>query len=294
MANNISIGSPVRTKAIINRYFVKAKKNLGQNFLVDQDAILGIVEAADIQPGDQVIEIGPGIGSLTEQLLLAGAKVFAYEVDDSLPEILHNELPKKIGEQSLNDRFKLLLKDVLKADFQNDLAGFFDMKQPIKVVANLPYYITTPIIFALSESDLHFSSLTLMMQKEVAERLEAKPGNKEYGPLTISVQTEMNVKIALEVKSTSFMPRPKVDSSVVVLTPLQERPKIENRKHFIWVVKMCFSQRRKTLNNNLKALIPNAKEREALISKLGVDPRVRPEDLTIDQFIEIARNIPAK
>lgn len=294
MANNIPIGSPVRTKAIINRYFVKAKKNLGQNFLVDQDAILGIVEAADIQPGDQVIEIGPGIGSLTEQLLLAGAKVFAYEVDDSLPEILHNELPKKIGEQSLNDRFKLLLKDVLKADFQNDLAGFFDMKQPIKVVANLPYYITTPIIFALSESDLHFSSLTLMMQKEVAERLEAKPGNKEYGPLTISVQTEMNVKIALEVKSTSFMPRPKVDSSVVVLTPLQERPKIENRKHFIWVVKMCFSQRRKTLNNNLKALIPNAKEREALISKLEVDPRVRPEDLTIDQFIEIARNIPAK
>ncbi|MDR4288132.1 16S rRNA (adenine(1518)-N(6)/adenine(1519)-N(6))-dimethyltransferase RsmA, partial [Bacillus thuringiensis] len=100
--------------------------------------------------------------SLTEQLLLAGAKVFAYEVDDSLPEILHNELPKKIGEQSLNDRFKLLLKDVLKADFQNDLAGFFDMKQPIKVVANLPYYITTPIIFAFSESDLHFSSLTLM------------------------------------------------------------------------------------------------------------------------------------
>ena len=285
MANNIPIGSPVRTKAIINRYFVKAKKNLGQNFLVDQDAILGIVEAADIQPGDQVIEIGPGIGSLTEQLLLAGAKVFAYEVDDSLPEILHNELPKKIGEQSLNDRFKLLLKDVLKADFQNDLAGFFDMKQPIKVVANLPYYITTPIIFALSESDLHFSSLTLMMQKEVAERLEAKPGNKEYGPLTISVQTEMNVKIALEVKSTSFMPRPKVDSSVVVLTPLQERPKIENRKHFIWVVKMCFSQRRKTLNNNLKALIPNAKEREALISKLGVDPRVRQEDLKIDQFI---------
>lgn len=294
MANNIPIGSPVRTRAIFNRYFVKAKKNLGQNFLVDQAAILGIVESADIQPGDQVIEIGPGIGSLTEQLLLAGAKVFAYEVDDSLPEILHNELPKKIGDAPLDERFKLILKDVLKANFEEDLAGFFDMSKPIKVVANLPYYITTPIIFALAESDLHFASLTLMMQKEVAERLEAKPGNKEYGPLTISVQTEMNVKLALEVKSSSFMPRPKVDSAVVVLTPLAEKPAINDRKHFIWVVKMCFSQRRKTLNNNLKTLIPDNDQRAALIKELGVDPRVRPEDLTIEQFIKIASNIPAK
>lgn len=133
-----------------------------------------------------------------------------------------------------------------------------------------------------------------MMQKEVAERLEAKPGNKEYGPLTISVQTEMNVKLALEVKSSSFMPRPKVDSAVVVLTPLKEKPAIKNRKHFIWVVKMCFSQRRKTLNNNLKTLIPDSDKRAALIKELGVDPRVRPEDLTIEQFIKIASNIPAK
>ncbi|EEJ71224.1 16S rRNA (adenine(1518)-N(6)/adenine(1519)-N(6))-dimethyltransferase RsmA [Lactobacillus ultunensis] len=293
MANNIPIGSPVRTRAIINRYFVKAKKNLGQNFLVDQNAILGIVEAANIQSGDQVIEIGPGIGSLTEQLLLAGAKVFAYEVDDSLPEILHNELPKKIDGEPLEARFKLTLKDVLKANFEKDLTGFFDMGKPIKVVANLPYYITTPIIFVLAESDLHFTSLTLMMQKEVAERLEAKPGNKEYGPLTISVQTEMNVRLALEVKNTSFMPRPRVDSSVVVLTPLKDKPAIENRKHFIWVVKMCFSQRRKTLNNNLKTLIPDTDQRADLIKKLDVDPRIRPEDLSIEQFIEIARNIPS-
>lgn len=294
MANNIPIGSPVRTQAIINRYFVKAKKNLGQNFLVDQAAILGIVQAADIQPNDQVIEIGPGIGSLTEQLLLAGAKVFAYEVDDSLPEILQNELPPKIDSQPLSQRFKLLLKDVLKANFKEDLAGFFDLKKPIKVVANLPYYITTPIIFALAESDLHFASLTLMMQKEVAERLEASPGNKEYGPLTISVQTEMKVNLALQVSHNSFMPRPKVDSSVVVLTPLKDKPVIGNRQHFVWVVKMCFAQRRKTLNNNLKALVPDNTTREALIKKLGVDPRIRPEDLTIKQFIKIARNVHRK
>lgn len=294
MTNNIPIGSPVRTQAIVNRYFVKAKKNLGQNFLVDQTAILGIVEAAGIKKDDQVIEIGPGIGSLTEQLLLAGAKVFAYEVDDSLPTILQNELPKKIDDQPLDSRFKILLKDVLKANFKEDIGDFFDFTKPIKVVANLPYYITTPIIFALAESDLHFTSLTLMMQKEVAERLEAQPGSKDYGPLTISVQTEMKVKLALQVGRNSFMPRPKVDSSVVVLTPLKEKPAIEDRKHFIWVVKMCFSQRRKTLNNNLKSLLPDKTKRDELITELGVEPRIRPEDLTIEQFIKIAKFIPAK
>lgn len=294
MTNNIPIGSPVRTQAIVNRYFVKAKKNLGQNFLVDQTAILGIVEAAGIKKDDQVIEIGPGIGSLTEQLLLAGAKVFAYEVDDSLPTILQNELPKKIDDQPLASRFKILLKDVLKANFKEDIGDFFDFTKPIKVVANLPYYITTPIIFALAESDLHFTSLTLMMQKEVAERLEAQPGSKDYGPLTISVQTEMKVKLALQVGRNSFMPRPKVDSSVVVLTPLKEKPAIEDRKHFIWVVKMCFSQRRKTLNNNLKSLLPDKTKRDELIAELGVEPRIRPEDLTIEQFIKIAKFVPAK
>ena len=293
MANRIPIGSPVRTQAIINRYFVKAKKNLGQNFLIDQNAILGIIDAADIHEGDQVIEIGPGIGSLTEQLLLHGAKVCAYEVDSSLPEILNNELPAKIGDASLKERFKLILKDVLKADFKNDIGDFFDFDKEIKVVANLPYYITTPIIFALAESDLKFDSLTLMMQKEVAERLEAKPGTKAFGPLSIAVQTEMNVKVALSVSHNSFMPKPKVDSSVVVLTPLANKPDIEDRKHFNWIVKMCFSQRRKTLNNNLKNLIPDAQKRADLIAGLGVDPKIRPESLSISQFIKIAKTIPA-
>lgn len=293
MANRIPIGSPVRTQAIINRYFVKAKKNLGQNFLIDQNAILGIIDAADIHEGDQVIEIGPGIGSLTEQLLLHGAKVCAYEVDSSLPEILNNELPAKIGDAPLKERFKLILKDVLKADFKNDIGDFFDFDKEIKVVANLPYYITTPIIFALAESDLKFASLTLMMQKEVAERLEAKPGAKAFGPLSIAVQTEMNVKVALSVSHNSFMPKPKVDSSVVVLTPLANKPEIEDRKHFNWIVKMCFSQRRKTLNNNLKNLIPDAQKRADLIVGLGVDPKIRPESLSISQFIKIAKTIPA-
>ncbi|WEV36703.1 16S rRNA (adenine(1518)-N(6)/adenine(1519)-N(6))-dimethyltransferase RsmA [Lactobacillus sp. ESL0677] len=288
MNNEIPIGSPIRTQAIINRYFVKAKKNLGQNFLVDLDAIQGIVEAAQIQPGDQVIEIGPGIGSLTEQLLYAGAKVFAYEVDDDLPEILNNELPRQIDGVPIKERFELMMKDILQADFKKDLADFFDLTKPVKVVANLPYYITTPIIFFLNESELNFASLTLMMQKEVADRLSAQPGSKAYGPLSIAVQIEMNVAEALTVKSSSFIPRPKVDSSVVVLTPLKQKPDVGDAKHFNWVVKMCFAQRRKTLNNNLKNLISDANKRAELITSLGVDPRIRPEQLSISQFAQIA------
>lgn len=291
MQNRIAIDSPIRTQAIVNRYFVKAKKNLGQNFLVDHAAIMGIVEAAEVKPGDQVIEIGPGIGSLTEQLLLAGAKVFAYEVDDSLPEILHNELPQKIGDDELADRFKLLLKDILQADFRNDIGDFFDFDQEIKVVANLPYYITTPIIFSLANSDLNFSSLTLMMQKEVAERLEAGPNSKDYGPLTIAVQTQMQVELALTVGHNSFMPAPKVDSSVVVLKPLAKKVDVGDVKHFNRIVKICFAQRRKTLNNNLKNLVQDADKRAEIIEKLGLKPTVRPENLTIQQFIDLAKMI---
>ncbi|MDF7638299.1 16S rRNA (adenine(1518)-N(6)/adenine(1519)-N(6))-dimethyltransferase RsmA [Lactobacillus sp. ESL0791] len=294
MNSTIPIGSPVRTQAIINQYFVRAKKALGQNFLVDLDAILGIVRAADIHEGDQVIEVGPGIGSLTEQLLLAGAKVFAYEVDDSLADILEQELPSKVNGQPIKQRFELMMKDILKADFKSDLDGFFDLTKPIKVVANLPYYITTPIIFFLNESSLKFTSLTLMMQKEVAERLGAAPGSKAYGPLSIAVQIEMNVKVALTVESSSFIPRPHVDSDVVVLTPLVNKPDVGDTKHFDWVVKMCFAQRRKTLNNNLKSLVPDAAKRAALITSLGVDPRIRPERLTIAQFIQIAQSVPVK
>lgn len=292
--NNIPIGSAVRTEAIINQHFVRAKKNLGQNFLIDLDVISGIVQAAEIKGDDQVIEIGPGIGSLTEQLLYAGAKVFAYEVDDSLADILQSELPTKIDGTPLNERFQLLIKDILKADFHADLAGFFDLEKPIKVVANLPYYITTPIIFFLNQADLNFASLTLMMQEEVAKRLEAQPGSKAYGPLTIAVQTQMHVQVALEVKSNSFIPRPKVDSSVVVLKPLTIKPDVGNVKHFNWVVKMCFGQRRKTLNNNLKNLISDKNEREQMITSLGIDPRTRPEQLTIDEFIKIAHEIPVQ
>lgn len=237
------------------------------------------------------MEVGPGIGSLTEQLLLAGGKVAAYEVDQSLPEILANELPEKVDGQDLDQRFKLIMKDVLKADFATDLAGFFDLSKPVKVVANLPYYITTPIIFNLLESSLDFTSLTLMMQKEVAERLAAQPGSKAYGPLSIAVQTQMSVDLALEVGHASFMPQPKVDSAVVVLTPLEKPADVGDRKQFNRVVKLCFAQRRKTLANNLKTLLPDKEDREKLLADLDLDPRQRPEQLAISDFIRISQAI---
>ena len=174
-----------------------------------------------------------------------------------------------------------------RQNFTEDNGGFLNLSKAVKIVANLPYYITTPIIFNLIKSDLDFSSLTLMMQKEVAERLVAEPKTKEYGPLTIAVQSRMNVRMAEEVKSTSFMPRPKVDSAVVVLTPLIEKPDISDYTFFDHVVKMCFAQRRKTLANNLKSLIKDKDEREKIISDLGLDVRVRPEELTLEQFVKL-------
>lgn len=286
MKHDLPIASRVRTQAIVNRYLVQAHKNLGQNFLIDTEAVRSIVAAAEIKEGDQVIEIGPGIGSLTEQLLLAGAKVLAYEVDDSLQQILHNELPKQ-------ENFKLVMQDVLKADLAKDTAAYFDTSKPLKIVANLPYYITTPIIFRLLASGLNFASLTLMMQKEVAERIAAASGSKAYGPLTIAVQTQMAVKQTIEVDHTSFWPQPKVDSTVLVLAPLAE-PLVApaGTKRFNRYVKMCFAQRRKTLNNNLKAFVKDKDERAELLAYLGVKPTARPEELTIPQFIKLIAALP--
>lgn len=286
MKHDLPIASRVRTEAIVNRYLVKAHKNLGQNFLVDLEAVRGIVAAAEIKPGDQVIEIGPGIGSLTEQLLLAGAQVLAYEVDPDLKQILANELPNQ-------DQFKLIMQDVLKADLVKDADSYFANKKPVKIVANLPYYITTPIIFRLLNSNLHFASLTLMMQKEVADRIAANSGSKAYGPLTIAVQTQMKVAQALAVDHTSFWPQPKVDSSVLVLAPL-EKPLVapSDAKRFNRYVKMCFAQRRKTLNNNLKSFVKEQDERQKLIASLGVKPTARPEELTIPQLIKLIAALP--
>lgn len=282
----IPIADPVRTRAIVNRYLRTAKKSLGQNFLVDLRVIRQILKAAKIKQGDQVLEIGPGIGSMTEQLLEAGAKVLAYEVDDRLPQVLRSELP-----QDKQSQFKLVMQDILKADFQKDLAGFFKAERPLKIVANLPYYITTPIIFRLLASGLNFTSLTLMMQAEVADRIAAQPGGKAYGPLTLAVQNQMQVQEALAVSHRSFWPQPKVDSKVLVLKPLAQPQYPGPAAEFNHLVKMCFAQRRKTLNNNLKALVPDASKRAEILAAVDLSPQIRPEKLSLPQFVALVQAI---
>ena len=290
----IPIATPVRTQAIVNRYLIHTQKKLGQNFLVDVNVIQAILQAAEIQPGDHVIEIGPGIGALSEQLLLAGAKVLAYEVDPALKPILENELPAKIEGVPLAEKFQLKLQDVLKADLTHDSAAFFQSMAPVKVVANLPYYITTPIIFSLLHSDLPWHSLTLMMQKEVAQRLVAVPKTKAFGPLSIAVQTRMKAQLQLEVDKTSFWPQPKVSSSVVTLTPLKQPLVAAEDTSFDRMVKRCFNQRRKTLLNNLKPILPDAGARKALVKSLDVKPNARPEELSIAQIIALVKALSVK
>ena len=266
------------TKAVLERHGFTFKKSFGQNFLTDTNILQKIVDTAEIDDQVNVIEIGPGIGALTEFL---AAQVMAFEIDHRLVPILADTLRDF-------DNVTVVNEDILKVDLIQHIQNFKNPDLPIKVVANLPYYITTPILMHLIESGIPFSEFVVMMQKEVAERLGAKPKTKEYGPLTIAVQSRMNVKLAEEMKSTSFMPRPKVDSAVVVLTPLTEKPDIDDYSFFDHVVKMCFAQRRKTLANNLKSLVKDRDMREKMINDLGLDLRVRPEELTLNQFVELA------
>ncbi|KGO30837.1 hypothetical protein Q757_06725 [Oenococcus alcoholitolerans] len=200
-----AIGTPVRTQAIINQYGLWASKRLGQNFLIDLNVLQKIVEQAKVTDRDIVVEIGPGIGALTEQLALHAKEVFAYEIDKKLIPVLHDTL-------SGFSNIEIIFQDILKADFA-ELKGH----QPVKVVANLPYYITTPILFALLKSRLDFTSFTVMMQKEVARRIQAGPGSKDYGELSLAVQYYLDVDGIFDVDRRSFLPQPGVDSSVISL-----------------------------------------------------------------------------
>lgn len=284
----LAIADPIRTNEILRHYHLRAKKSFGQNFLINPGVIFEIVASAKIAPGDQVIEVGPGIGSLTEQLLEAGGKVVAYEIDSDLIDILAKELPE-------TDQLKVINHDVLQSDFDVDLADFFDLTKPIKLVANLPYYITTPIIFGFLNSSLPIVSMTLMMQKEVADRIIAHPGTKDFGPLSIAVQTVMKPEIALKVAPQSFEPSPKVDSAVVVMERLPNPPEIPNQELFDKIVKISFAQRRKTILNNLKHLVGNEISDIDMLHKIlkevNISENMRAEQLSIKDFINLTEEI---
>lgn len=274
------IANPSRTAAVLKRHGFTFKKSLGQNFLTNPTILQNIVDAAALTQADDVIEVGPGIGALTQFIAENAHHVLALEVDGRLLPVLAETLDGYLN-------VEVVLEDVLKADLPKLVAEHFDGQHHLKVVANLPYYITTPILTHLMNSQLPFTSLTVMMQKEVADRLTAKPNSKDYGSLTIAIQQQMDVQVAFEVKRTNFVPAPNVDSAIVTLTRRAEPLiTVNNQASFDKLTRGAFAARRKTLWNNLVNLYGKA-NREALKQALetaGIDAKVRAEDLSIAEF----------
>ncbi|NMV52604.1 16S rRNA (adenine(1518)-N(6)/adenine(1519)-N(6))-dimethyltransferase RsmA [Lactobacillus reuteri] len=288
MSNSPEIGSRTRTRAIMEKYGIRTKKNFGQNFLTDLNVLKNIVEAADITANDNVIEIGPGIGALTEQLAQAAGEVLALEIDQDLIPVLKEVL-------SPYDNVKVINQDVLQANLPELIKKEFkDPSRPIKVVANLPYYITSPILMNLLASPVEWATICVMMQKEVAQRLTAKPGTKQYGALTLAIEYQMQAKIAFDVSRKVFVPAPNVDSAIVVLTPRTNPLPVQpfDKQKLFGFIRGCFAHRRKSLWNNLQSLIgkdPVVKEKmTAVLTQLDISPQIRPEKLTLEQFIELA------
>lgn len=242
---NRDIASPSRTREILQKYGFSFKKSLGQNFLTEPNILRKITAAAQLNKATNVIEIGPGIGALTEFLAREANQVLAYEIDDRLLPVLKETLAPY-------PNVKVLHQDILKSNLVKDIQDHFSDQYPLKVVANLPYYITTPIMMYLIESSLEISEMVVMMQKEVAERITAVPGTKAYGSLSIAVQYLMETEIAFTVPKTVFVPQPNVDSAILRLTK-RDKPAVEvkNEQRFFRLTKAAFQQRRKTLWNNL-------------------------------------------
>ncbi|MFD1864700.1 16S rRNA (adenine(1518)-N(6)/adenine(1519)-N(6))-dimethyltransferase RsmA [Planococcus chinensis] len=279
---NKDIATPIRTQQIMAKHGLTVKKSLGQNFLIDPNILRKIVGKANLTKQSAAIEIGPGIGALTEHLARDAGKVLAFEIDQRLLPVLADTL-------SPYDNVSIIHSDILKADvraaIESELAGYDD----IMVVANLPYYVTTPIIMKLLLEKLPIRGLVVMLQKEVAERITAKPGTKAYGSLSIAIQYYTEAEMALTVPKTVFMPQPNVDSAVIRMIKRTEPiVKVIDEDFFFTVTRGSFVQRRKTILNNLQSAMPNGKEKKELILKAlkeaGIDPARRGETLSIQEF----------
>ena len=263
------IADPSATRHVLKKFHLRAVKGLGQNFLIDAKIVRQIVSTAEISAGDEVLEIGPGIGTLTQGLLEAGARVTAVELDKKLPAVLSETLAGY-------ENFHLVEGDILKLD----LAEL--MPRPFKVVANLPYYITTQILLALLEKNLPVTKIVTMVQREVAERMTAAPGSKIYGALSVAVQLRSQASIAFEVPPKSFLPPPEVTSAVVVCN-VRKLFDVDE-KFFMRVVRAAFAQRRKTLANSLAA----AGFSREKISASGIDGSRRAETLSLEEFLRLS------
>ncbi|MCP2036868.1 16S rRNA (adenine1518-N6/adenine1519-N6)-dimethyltransferase [Planomicrobium sp. HSC-17F08] len=276
------IATPIRTQEIMAKHGLTVKKSLGQNFLIDPNILRKIVGKANLTKQSAAIEIGPGIGALTEHLAREAGKVLAFEIDQRLLPVLADTL-------SPYDNISIIHSDILKVDVEKaikeELAGYED----IVVVANLPYYVTTPIIMKLLLEKLPIRGLVVMLQKEVAERITAQPGTKAYGSLSIAIQYYTEAEMALTVPKTVFMPQPNVDSAVIRMIKRPEpQVKVINEDFFFQVTRGSFVQRRKTILNNLQTAMPNGKEKKELILKAleeaEIDPSRRGETLSIKEF----------
>lgn len=280
------LGSPSATKEIINKYSFAFQKKFGQNFLIDSNILESIVSAADITKDDFVLEIGPGIGTMTQYLCEAARQVVAVEIDKMLIPILKDTL-------SEYDNVEVINQDVLKLDIKA-LAQEKNNGKPIKVVANLPYYITTPIIMGLFESKVPIESITIMVQKEVADRMQTGPGSKDYGALSLAVQYYADAKVQLNVSASCFMPRPNVDSAVIKLTA-HEKPVVDVDETLMFkVIRASFNQRRKTLVNGLKnssELDYTKEEIVQAIKAIGKEENIRGEKLTLEEFAALSNSL---
>lgn len=278
------LGTPSATKEIINKYSFAFQKKFGQNFLIDSNVLESIIRGAEITKDDFVLEIGPGIGTMTQYLCEAARQVVAVEIDKMLIPILEDTL-------SEYDNVEVINQDVLKVDIKS-LAEEKNNGKPIKVVANLPYYITTPIIMGLFESGVPIDSITIMVQKEVADRMQTGPGSKDYGALSLAVQFYATAKVILNVSATCFMPRPNVDSAVIKLTRHKEPTvNVADEKLMFKIIRASFNQRRKTLVNGLKNSPELSFSKEQIvkaIERIGKPETIRGEALTLEEFAELA------
>ena len=278
------LGNPKYTIEVLQKYGFVFQKRFGQNFLIDTHVLERIIEASEITKDDFVLEIGPGIGTMTQYLAEAAREVTAVEIDDALIPILKDTLKDW-------DNVTVLHGDILKTDIRK-IADEKNQGRPIKVVANLPYYITTPIIMGLFESHVPVDSITVMVQKEVADRMQTGPGSKDYGALSLAVQYYAEPKIVANVPPNCFMPRPKVGSAVIRLTRHQNPPVTTlDEKLMFRLIRASFNQRRKTLSNSLKNSqeLPYSKEEvEAAITECGLPLNIRGEALTLEQFARLS------
>lgn len=292
MCFNMRIADYNVTKTILERHGFTFKKSFGQNFLTDTNILQKIVDTAEIDEQANVIEIGPGIGALTEFLAERAAEVLAFEIDDRLIPILSDTLGQFENVTVINE-------DILKSDLKSAIKQFKNPNLPIKVVANLPYYITTPILMHLIESQIPFSEFVVMMQREVADRISAKPNTKAYGSLSIAVQYYMTAKVAFIVPRTVFVPAPNVDSAILKMTRLEEpNVAVKDEKFFFKLTKASFVHRRKTLWNNLTNYFGKTDSVKRQLTEglemADVSPTVRGEALSLADFARLSDALQSK